>query len=283
MNKKLALIVGHNEKKQGAVRSDSGETEWQFNSRVADLAVEYARKNYPNLDVRVFFRVPGLGYRKEIERVYDETDRWGANLTNELHFNSHADKSARGTEVLTSGTASSFKFAEITQRRLLAAFGTRDRGVKTRKVGRGAESLISGKAPAILSEPFFGSNPHNQDLFDETNEERRLAKVYIEAAAETLSLIPRTNIEESRTLKKTKDQAWWSVIGRRFAALGLGSLTIDQSDLEQALEFGGVLEKYLPYITGFGFLVAIVALYVIPHFAGQIEKFREEDYNKELR
>ena len=158
MTKKFGVVVGHNSSKPGAVRKDTGESEYKFNSRIARLMAEYAKAVYPGMEVKIFYRDPGMGYSREIKEVYAATDRWGADLTSELHFNSFANEDAKGSEVLTSGTASSFKFAQITQRELVSRFGQLDRGVKTRATGRGSASLISGRAPAILPEPFFGSN-----------------------------------------------------------------------------------------------------------------------------
>lgn len=280
--KKLALVVGHNSVAQGAVRSD-GVSEFQFNSRVAKLAQDYAHKAYPDLEVRVFFRQAGLGYRKEIERVYEETDRWGASLTNELHFNSHSDPSAHGAEILSSGTASSFKFAQITQDMLVGRMGMRDRGVKTRKTGRGSESLMSGKAPAILSEPFFGSSSKDKLKFDEWYEEEALAELYIDAAAQALAVLPRQNLEESRTLQKVEQQKRLAKLGKAGAGTTLVTGTLDQTSLLEAVSLGKTLESALPWLAGSGLIVALAALYGIPWLAEYIEQFRREDADKELR
>lgn len=280
--KKLALVVGHNSESQGAVRSD-GVTEFQFNSRVAKIAQDYAKRHYGQMEVGVFFRQPGSGYRREIRRVYEETDRWGADLTNELHFNSHSDSSAHGAEILTSGTASSFKFAQITQNMLVGRMGMRDRGVKTRKTGRGSESLMSGNAPAILSEPFFGSSERDSLLFDESHEEQELAKLYIDAAAQALNVLPRKKLSESRTIKKTQQQKSIVAMGKGGAGTALVAGTVDQAGLLEAVSLGQNLETALPWLAGGGLLVALAVLYGVPWLADQIESYREEDMDKELR
>lgn len=281
--KKLALVVGHNSVKQGAVRKDTGETEFSMMSRIAEKAKAYARKAYPDLEVRVFFRMAGPGYRTEIERVYEETDRWGADLTNELHFNSFSSGSANGSEILTSGTASSFKFAQITQNMIVARFGQKDRGVVTRKTGRGAESLMSGRAPAILSEPFFGSSEKDIDRFDEEAEEVLLAKIYVDAAAEALEVLPRSDVAHSRTIKTTGQQKLIAAIGKRAGETALGSFMIDNTGIDQAMGLGQQLEEALPWITGSGFVVALFALYGLPVLADWIADYRREDSDKELR
>jgi len=281
--KKLALVVGHNSVAQGAVRKDTGETEFSMMSRIAEKAKAYPRKTYPDMEVRVFFRMAGPGYRTEIKRVYEETDRWGADLTNELHFNSFNSDAANGSEVLTSGTASSFKFAQITQNMIVARFGQKDRGVVTRKTGRGSESLMSGSAPAILSEPFFGSSGKDTDRFDEEAEEILLAKIYVDAAAEALEVLPRTNMAESRTIKTTGQQKALAVLGKRSGELGIGSLVLDQAGIAEAIGIGEQIEGALPWVAGGGFVIALLVLYGIPWLADRIEDYRAEDHAKELR
>lgn len=279
---KFALIVGHNSLKQGAVRSDTNESEFTFNSRVAKYAEEYAKDRYPQLTVRTFFRTAGLGYSREIRMVYDETDRWGADLTNELHFNSHAG-AGRGCETLTSGTASSFKFAQITQNLLVARFDLKDRGIVTRKTGRGSASLIAGRAPAILSEPFFGSHKDNQAMFDEHDEEVALAQCYIDAAAEALEVLPRKDIEESRTKQKTAQQRTLAKLGKAGVTTSLGAGGLDKAGVFDAIEIGERIEGAVPWLVGGGLVIALLVLYGIPWLADHIDVFREEDHDKELR
>lgn len=177
---KLAIVIGHNWKSQGAVRKDTGETEYKWNSRLAEMIVNEAAV-YPSIEVKVFKRTPGGGYRREIHRVYDETDDWNADATVELHFNSHHNPDATGTETLTSGTRLSLRFAEAVQENMLDALGLKDRGEKIVRSGRGSASLIAGRAPAILTEPFFGSSPKGLKATDESHEMRSLAVAILDA------------------------------------------------------------------------------------------------------
>ena len=51
------------------------------------------------------------------------------------------------------------------QKRCVAVLGTADRGVRTRgRQDRGGRSLWQGRAPAILTEPYFGSNAHECNI-----------------------------------------------------------------------------------------------------------------------
>ena len=181
MIKRLAVVVGHNVRSQGAVRPDTGETEFAWNSRLAAM-IEQLAPHYAGLTTRVFFRDPTAGgYRSEIKDVYRRTDKWDADATVELHFNSHHNPSATGTETLSSGSRMSLKYADALQVEMLDAFGLRDRGVKIVRTGRGSASLIAGRAPATLIEPFFGSSPRGQAASDDPDEMRALAHAVLRA------------------------------------------------------------------------------------------------------
>lgn len=195
---KLGVIVGHNATEQGAVRPDTGETEYQFNSRIAELMHRIVRSTYnprAGFDLRVFYREPDLPFEDEIGRVYGETDQWGADLTLELHFNSVADPSAQGCEMLSSGTELSLLAAHEMQEAMVAGMGFEDRGVKTRRPkARGGESLYAGRAPAVLAEPFFGSSRADRTRIDQENEEYRLAMLYAVGARRALSRFPNADL-----------------------------------------------------------------------------------------
>lgn len=175
---KLAIVVGHNARAQGAVRPDTGETEWAWNSNLARMIEDEAR-DFAGIQVRVFFRQDLRSYCREIRQVYAETDAWGADASCELHFNSHHNTSATGTETLSSGSANSLRYCGALQDRMLDALGLRDRGEKIVRTGRGSASLISGKAPAALIEPFFGSSPEGQAATDDPHEQRALARAIL--------------------------------------------------------------------------------------------------------
>lgn len=185
---KLAIVVGHNEVSQGAVRSDNGESEFLYNSRLATLMRRVAHEH--NLQIGVFFRRPGGGYSREIARVYKEVDDWGADASIELHFNSAGDPRASGTETFSSGSSGSLELAQEVQMEMVEELGLRDRGIKirnSRTKGRGYQSLVAGRAPAILIEPFFGSNGRGTAVSDERHEQEALAEAIIEGAARAMS------------------------------------------------------------------------------------------------
>ena len=163
--KKIAIVIGHNKKGQGAKAIDPiGRTEFDFNSELANL-MEKRSEQY-KVVTKSFFREQDNSddkrkrYGKEIRKVYKKVNEWKPDYSIELHFNA-ANKDVTGTEVLTSGSKESMKYAKLTQKEMVKLFKRKgnSRGVKTLRNGdRGYYSLIRGNAPAIIVEPFFGSS-----------------------------------------------------------------------------------------------------------------------------
>ena len=181
---KLAVVIGHNSRSQGAVRSDTNESEWEYNNHLYEYMV-YVAANYRDLEIQKFLREPYGGYSKEIENVYNATDNWGADATVELHFNAAGDPSATGTETLSSGSSKSVLLAQEVQMELVETLGLRDRGIKirnSRTKGRGYLSLVSGNAPAIIAEPFFATSKAGRLSSDSENERRKIAEAIVEGA-----------------------------------------------------------------------------------------------------
>lgn len=182
--KKLAVVVGHNSKSQGAVRPDTGESEYVYNGKIAAY-MEKIGRDY-DLNVKIFFREPGIGYKREIKKVYAEVDAWGADGAVELHFNASGDPSASGTETLTSGSPGSVAMAQSVQMELVEELSLKDRGIKVRNSrtkGRGYQSLVSGKAPAILTEPFFATSSKGQQSSDSKLERQKIGEAILQGIA----------------------------------------------------------------------------------------------------
>lgn len=180
---KLAIVVGHNARAKGAYgKSPIKQYEYDFNSAVARLMHQNAGQF--DLETKVFFRQAGLGYTREIDKVYGEVDAWGADAAIELHFNAF-NRSTTGTETLTSGSNGSKIFAQAAQQEIVRLFdrtGNENRGVKTRKRNqRGGRSLHTSRAPTILVEPFFGDTIKDAELMDDIGK-RALAEAYLRAA-----------------------------------------------------------------------------------------------------
>ena len=84
----------------------------------------------------------------------------GAHFAMEMHFNAF-NATATGTETLHWHRSARGKhFASIVQRHMLIALKLKDRGVKPiAEDGRGGWFLGRTAMPAVIAEPFFGSNP----------------------------------------------------------------------------------------------------------------------------
>lgn len=290
---KLAVIVGHNARSQGAVRTDTGETEYNFNGRIAQLMAQHAPRD---MTVRIFWRRPGGGYQAEIERVYDAADAWGADATVELHFNSAATPAASGTEMLSSGTRRSLDLSQAIHEEVMATLGLRDRGVKTRRDSdRGGASLWSGKAPATLVEPFFGSARGDTAKIDTPDEEEALALAYLRGARRAMLSWPRPSLDQSRTLAATSRQkgalggaavSTAGAIGADTIASLRGDIKASQNGIEElsgGLEITGTLADMLPLISAaLGLLAVGLTIYGIIQ-ARRVERAREDDFVRGVR
>ena len=180
-------MVGHNKRAQGAIRTTDGRTEYDWNGELARLI-----QDHDPTGIRIFRRTYGGGYSQEIDRVYGEVDAWGADLSVELHFNSAPSPDAKGCLTLTSGTSKSLVLAECVHAKSLAVMGGEDDGINVRaRRERGGRSLWQGKAPAIMTEPYFGSNADECRVADRHMDE--LAEAIYRGAREALGIIEAAN------------------------------------------------------------------------------------------
>lgn len=185
--KHLVFIVGHNSEARGAVNVH-GETEWSWNGRIGGWMQDYAREEYPGLTVSVVMRLPGPSNREEIRQAYARADELGADVVIEGHFNSFHDESAKGCEMIHSGSTRGADLAGRALICMLEAFpDLHRRGAKvaTSHAG-GLTNVKAGKAPAVIAEPFFGSNPSDFAMFSTPDAEKRLARAYVDAAVDAL-------------------------------------------------------------------------------------------------
>lgn len=157
--KKFAVIVGHTSTSQGAYSPHGIGSEFAYNSNVAkyltDIADVYHYESYKQ------------GYRGMVNKVFSEINQKDYLLTIELHYNSVGDSSANGSSVLYYHMSGKGKaYAEKLSEMLSHRFGTKNRGITgRRREERGGYALYAGKAPAVLVEPFFGSNKEDVGKF----------------------------------------------------------------------------------------------------------------------
>ena len=151
---KLALVVGHTNRSQGAVGVNPlDKSEYLWNDELAGIVRQIAIGR--GVNCKIFYR-DGIG----ISGAYAQVKSWGANTCVELHFNA-AETDAYGTETLHGVLDSSNELAATIQHDMLSSLSreiNHNRGIKLRVDGeRGGRSLSQlTDIPSVIVEPFFG-------------------------------------------------------------------------------------------------------------------------------
>lgn len=160
----VGLVVGHNEKRQGA-DNYLKESEWVFNSRITRKLKE--RLNYLGIRSVIVFRPTSGGYNHECKSVANELEKNQVTHAICFHFNS-AGKGARGCEVLIAETHTKEDdlFADEFTDILNEKYGFRERGkdgikiVSSKHNGYGMINRINRKGiVTALIEPCFADYP----------------------------------------------------------------------------------------------------------------------------
>jgi len=192
---KLGIIVGHNQRQQGANGIDPiNASEFLYNKKIAEIMKANAKSF--SLKSKIFNRKYRGSYRDEIAEVYGKSDDWGAEVTVELHFNAY-NRNTRGTETLCYESEASLRTGNAIHRELIQLFNrdrNTDRGIKTyRNLTRGRYSLVAGSAPAVLVEPFFGDNFTDAQLATNIGK-KQIALSYLRGIAKSWNLVPQDTI-----------------------------------------------------------------------------------------
>lgn len=199
---KIALIVGHTKKSQGAVNF-KGETEFSFNTRIAEKIKKIFEDKYPEKELKLFFRDEGY-YSTAVVAVGKAVGKWGASISMELHFNSFK-QIAYGCEILVWDGAEELDktvmLADVITDRISKKFNLKERNVykyKDGKIGDGVKVLPSkdrgalnikacndaGVKYAMLIEPCFANLESSESKAIFENED-----AYAEFLAEELANI----------------------------------------------------------------------------------------------
>lgn len=151
---KIAAVIGHTEKSKGAYSKHFKLREFDFYTKVAELLE----------GVDIYTHDSSIsGYvtrQKATAAILNSKDY---DLVIELHFNHFSDASANGCETLYYFKSKHGKYyAELFSEVLNDYTGIklRNGGIKAlaNRRDRGFAAVFYPKAPAILIEPFFGSN-----------------------------------------------------------------------------------------------------------------------------
>ena len=192
---KLAIQTGHT-KGTGAVGFGNVQ-EYDFNSKVTAEMVRLAP--YYGVDLLVTDRDPELNYSAAVRKTAAAIKEFDADLCLELHFNS-AGESAKGCEILHYCNSSNGERAAhcmaVILKPMLAHVNIPmrgDNGVRSlwyHKVdedkaysNRGSYYVYATPCPALIMEPFFGSNPREMEVMSKPDSITQLARGYLMGAA----------------------------------------------------------------------------------------------------
>jgi len=165
--KKLALIVGHDKKQQGATSHKNLKmSEYAYGREVAALAQRYAKGK---CDVHVILR-DYIG----ITGAYNRAKEIKPDACIELHFNAY-DGSVQGTEILYHDDRDmdpelERRFGQKLLDNMYEIFDRGRRGKRGKKEPqtrdeRGWYNVSRVQAfPCVLVEPFFGDNPEDAQM-----------------------------------------------------------------------------------------------------------------------
>lgn len=163
MKPKAAIIIGHTRMEPGAQAvAPLSLSEYDFNTSLSQRLSVALQESFLTT---IYFR-DHVG----IKGCYGAVKEAGNDVVMELHFNSCDDSKAAGSETLC--TIKDWNFAQIIQENMCFALnrlGKEDRGVKTLVDNdRGHYNLMQVfdelEVPAVIIEPFFGSNEKECEL-----------------------------------------------------------------------------------------------------------------------
>ncbi|MRX70834.1 N-acetylmuramoyl-L-alanine amidase [Bacillus lacus] len=160
---KIILDAGHGYNTPGKRTPDGSMREWEFNSRVTEIA-KGMLEQYEDVQVQFSHDPTGkidipLGKRTE------HANRWGADVVVSVHANAFGEggwHNAEGVEtfVHTSPSEQSLRIANAIHKRLVAQTGLRDRGVKKASF----HMVREAKMPSVLPECGFMTNRNEAAL-----------------------------------------------------------------------------------------------------------------------
>lgn len=167
----IAICVGHSRGDGGAV-SVGGVNEWHFNKLLArDIREILTTAKRQSIIVD---RYAQTGYTRAMTLLANSLASQGVKVAVELHFNSGETAKATGHEWLHwSKSVPGRALAQALQTQMVAAFPEHKSrgliGIASEK-DRGGGFLRRVKCPAVICEPFFGSNPADWDSFETRRE-----------------------------------------------------------------------------------------------------------------
>ena len=157
----VAICVGHSRQGDTGAVSCGGINEWTYNRKVAEfLKSDLQEYGISSFVVEQYGGTYG-SYTSAMNWLTKHLKEQKASIALELHFNAAANEKAEGMEMLHwNSSRIGLSLAEYALKSCQRFFPiTKNRGAKAIKKGdRGATFLRTTHCPAIITEPFFGSN-----------------------------------------------------------------------------------------------------------------------------
>lgn len=161
---KIAIVIGHSASSKGAVNTD-GVAEFTWNTRLAEQLEQQFEER--GVECRIFRRRPGR-YNTVVPALAQEVNRWGCDLVVALHFNASTDSDVAGAMALHwPGSVDGRHMADRLARAVSSAVGNQNLGKRAQAESwSGAQLWILSEtdAPAVILEPYFGSNASDTRL-----------------------------------------------------------------------------------------------------------------------
>ena len=157
----IALCIGHSRQGDSGAASVDGTTEYDYN---CDLAQQISIKTRE--DIRIYNTYEGNGYTSAMRGLARKRKKDGAEFAIELHFNA-ASPVATGHEWLYWNSSEKGRLLARSLRDVMEDSFPQltSRGIKGRGKGsRGASFLRLTHCPAVIAEPFFGTNTDDWQL-----------------------------------------------------------------------------------------------------------------------
>ena len=180
---KTAVCIGHSRKINGRIDGGAYSPHLKMNERTFNLKVAEEMKRLDS-SIVIIDAYEGAGYSSAMRWLADKIKREECDLAIELHFNS-AHPDAKGHEWLYWHASKrgewlawcfresfSETFPEIFRRGIKACFAD----------SRGADFLRFTHCPALICEPFFGSNGWDCAVIDKKGH-KAVASAYVSALA----------------------------------------------------------------------------------------------------
>ena len=161
--KKVALVIGHNERSKGAYSKILNQSEFDYYSDIATLISQ------ANQTMDIYLRKPNKGYIQEMIPVVQSINLHGYDFVLELHFNSVSDPQVAGALCLAH--QKSFKgqrIAKLFLNKLCKEYSLKNKGIIniTQSNQRGGFGICKTNCPYILIEPFFAGNKEAEKFKD---------------------------------------------------------------------------------------------------------------------